>query len=277
MNNNILYLNSANSSIDSRTIYNNVIDIDISEVGISSNKPLSVRVNKFLTNSRLGKLSVPSRNLLLIIEYGGNYYDFSFNTLNNTSLGMNVPCLVDTSIEEILRELNDAIGSVVFDLTNDCVSVTANVFTPLLIRGESNSQVLRALGFDPDVNLSMVYPKLAPFPFDLKNLLPNIYLQTTLNMDSAQSNNLSNIGILDVIPTQLMKGTQSTELIQFSDASASNIYNLNDNIIYESLQDDYKNINDRIINNINIKLVDEDGEDVFINGTFSIELEFKEQ
>lgn len=275
--NNILYLNSANSSIQSRTIFNNVIDIDITEASISSNKPLSVRLNKFSTNSRVGKLSVPSRNLLLIIEYGGSIYDYSFNTFNNDSLGINIPCLVDTSIEEILRELNDAIGSIVFQLTNDCFAVTANVFTPLVIRGESNSQVLRALGFDPDVNLTMIFPKQAPNPFDLKNLLPNIYLQTTLNMDSAQSNNLSNINILDVIPTQIMKGTQSTELIQFKHAGASNIYNLNDNIIYESLQDDYKNINERSIDNINIKLVDEDGENVFINGTFSIELEFKEQ
>lgn len=275
--NNILYLNSANSSTQSRTIFNNVIDIDITEASISSNKPLSVRLNKFSTNSRVGKLSVPSRNLLLIIEYGGSIYDYSFNTFNNDSLGINIPCLVDTSIEEILRELNDAIGSIVFQLTNDCFAVTANVFTPLVIRGESNSQVLRALGFDPDVNLTMIFPKQAPNPFDLKNLLPNIYLQTTLNMDSAQSNNLSNINILDVIPTQIMKGTQSTELIQFKHAGASNIYNLNDNIIYESLQDDYKNINERSIDNINIKLVDEDGENVFINGTFSIELEFKEQ
>ena len=275
--NNILYLNSANSSIQSRTIFNNVIDIDITEASISSNKPLSVRLNKFSTNSRVGKLSVPSRNLLLIIEYGGSIYDYSFNTFNNDSLGINIPCLVDTSIEEILRELNDAIGSIVFQLTNDCFAVTANVFTPLVIRGESNSQVLRALGFDPDVNLTMIFPKQAPNPFDLKNLLPNISLQTTLNMDSAQSNNLSNINILDVIPTQIMKGTQSTELIQFKHAGASNIYNLNDNIIYESLQDDYKNINERSIDNINIKLVDEDGENVFINGTFSIELEFKEQ
>lgn len=275
--NNILYLNSANTSIQSRTIYNNVIDIDVSEVGISTNKPLSVRVNKFLSNSRVGKLSTPSRNLTLLIEYGGNIYDCSFNTLNNDLLGVNIPCLVDTSIEEVLREINDTIGSIVFQITNDCVAVTANVFTPLLINGDSNSQVLRALGFDPDVDLSMIYPKQAPHPFDLKNLLPNIYLQTTLNMDSAQSNNLSNINILDVIPTQIMKGTQSVELIQFKDAGASNIYNLNDNIIYESLQDDYKNINEKNIDNINIKLVDEDGDDIFINGTFSIELEFKEQ
>ena len=275
--NNILYLNSANSSIQSRTIYNNVIDIDVSQASISSNKPLSIRLNKFLTNSRVGKLSIPTRNLSLIIEYGGNIFDFSFNTFNNASLGANIECLVDTSIEEVFREINDGIGSVVFQITNDCVAVTANVFTPLLIRGESNSQVLRALGFDPDVDLSMIYPQQAPFPFDLKNLLPNIYLQTTLNMDSAQSNNLSNINILDVIPTQLMKGTQSVELIQFKTAGSSNIYNLNDNIIYESLHDDYKNINDRTIDNINIKLVDEDGDDVFINGTFSIELEFKEQ
>ncbi len=108
---------------------------------------------------------------------------------------------INTSIEMIVAFINGQIGSVVLavdDIGTDTPWVSLNRLTIAdstssdyisFIHDESTRKILRVLGLHQDKDTVITATALSPYPFDVGNSLPVVYLTTSLGVGGYHSHN----------------------------------------------------------------------------------------
>ena len=287
--------------------------------------PYDMSAPKFIGKKIQGRRDIS----VLSYTYNGAAKRIIFNDIDqvnegNSGLGtfdfMNWD--INTSIETIIAFINGQIGSVVIGVdqigTNTpwvslnrlaIVNGSATDYISIL-HDESTRKVLRVLGFHQNQDTIITGAGLSPYPFDVGNALPVVYLTTSLGVEGYHSFNTlipygdlgflsggianhadidetphqggTNVNVLGAITTkvdtQVFGRALNSTFIGVGDQQmwvASSVGNII-NYVNEGLVGSHKIIHQDHINTIRLNLVDESLIPIGTNGQdWSCTLEFK--
>lgn len=281
------------SSVDNKTFDPQFSTIDINLSGArlerKSNQNLSIALVKASFPSQMGALPITSvkssdisKNIsVLAFSFSTNgtsftdkqriYYNQTSSTLNSGTYNHNGYWCLNTSINQILSQINLINGSG-SDLKLDSFGRLTMGTTPLKIAffwDDSSARILNALGLKrtlppnsletTQIGSSVNIPDRTPV--NVASILPVIYITTNNNMHTFSSAKKGqSVNILASIPVSLDTNTAGNNTLITVTGGVQEVYSQSSQLNYTnySLEGSHKSIDEKIISNMVLGLVNDE-------------------